>query len=156
VASRSESKKAKLASLLRERAIDYIDETAFAEIATALAPVSAGYLRGLLRESGVPLSAAVEGVNQSGFEDLERTLSALATVYASSDAMRRKALRDAVITAKDHARLSTQRAQDQQKQRKEEMVLWMRTWLENPLLFASWVALRKRAMQPTESRSIEP
>jgi len=30
---------------------------------------------------------------------------------------------------------------------KEEMVLWMLTWLENPGVFATWLELRKRAAQ---------
>jgi hypothetical protein len=162
VASRGESKKSKLAALLKERSIDFIDERAWAELAMAIAPVSESYLRGLLRESGVRLSPAVEGVNQTGFEDLERTLVALAREYDTSDAMHRRALRNIVIGAKDRARFSAERSKDDAKKAiKEEMLLWMRTWLENPALFAAWVALRKKAAasppsSPTESRSPEP
>lgn len=162
MASKGESKKSKLAAFLKERSIGYIDEAVWAEIAMALAPVSESYLRGLVRESGVRLSATVEGVNQSGFDDLERTLVALAREYEGSDAMRRRALRDSVIGAKDRARFSAERAKDDAKKTmKEEMLLWMRTWLENPVLFPEWVTLRKKAagfpvVNPTESRSPEP
>ena len=92
------------------------------------------------------LSPVVEGVNQGSFEDLARTLVALAGEYEGADTARRKSLRDAVITAKDHARFAVQRAAGEKKEDKEEMLLWMRTWLENPLLFPSWVALRLRTV----------
>lgn len=157
MAPKTESKKTKLARFLADRSIDHVDETVWADIAMALSPVSAGYLRNLLRESGVHLSATVEGVNQSSFADLERTLIALAGAYEIADAVRRTSIRTAVITAKDHAKWAAQRTNqdDEKKRAKEEMVLWMRTWLENPLLFPAWVDLRKRAAS-TESRSPEP
>ncbi|MBI1899437.1 MAG: hypothetical protein HYZ57_07410 [Acidobacteria bacterium] len=115
-----------------------------------LAPISAGYLRRLLRDSGVPLAALVEGVVQGNFADLERTLLALAAEYmAAADAMRSRQCRDAVITAKDHTRWSLRRqGQPPEAQaRREEMLLWMLTWLENPPAFADWLALRKRQLK---------
>lgn len=149
MASRSESKKSKLISLLEERSVECIDEAVWAEIAAALAPVSDSYLRRLLRESGVQLSASVEGVNQTGFDELERTLTALAAEYESADAMHRRALRNTVISAKDHARFAVQRTKDDEKKAtKAEMLLWIRTWLENPVLFPAWISLRKRAPHP--------
>jgi hypothetical protein len=44
---------------------------------TELAPISAGYLRRLLRSSGVVLHPLVEGVRQEDLESLERSLLAL-------------------------------------------------------------------------------
>ena len=38
-----------------------------------------------------------------------------------------------------------QRVSVEKRDEKEEMVTWMRTWLENPDVFALWVAMRVRA-----------
>jgi hypothetical protein len=56
---------------------------------------------------------------------------------------RRRAIRPLVITARDHARLAARR--NQASPLKQEMILWMNTWLENPEAFSLWVALRKQA-----------
>ena len=158
MAPKTESKKSKLARFLAERSLDYVDESAWAEIAMILSPVSASYLRGLLRESGVRLSPSVEGVNQTSFADLERTLIALASAYEISGALERRSIRTTVITAKDHAKWAVKRLEDDSTKRsaKEEMVLWMKTWLENPVLFSAWVQLRKRTAVIAESLSSEP
>ncbi len=115
------------------------------ELAQALAPISESHLRRLLRESGVPLSPLVEGVRQEDFAALERTLLALLEIYGS-DPARARACRRAVITAKDHAKwvLRNPRAAPEKREQKEEMVLWMLTWLENPPVFPSWLALRRK------------
>jgi hypothetical protein len=78
---------------------------------------------------------------------LERTLVALQHDYDSADAEERRKCRALVITAKDHARWALRREgiEPARKAIKEEMLLWMLTWLENPALFSSWVAIRKRA-----------
>jgi hypothetical protein len=102
---------------------------------TALAPVSESYLRKLLRESGAPLHPLVEGVRQEDFPALERTLFAL----LGED---RRAARTLVIEAKQHARWVLE-----QRPEKEEMVLWMVTWLENPGIFPQWLAIRKEALR---------
>ncbi|HWR52434.1 MAG TPA: hypothetical protein VN428_15085 [Bryobacteraceae bacterium] len=73
-------------------------------------------------------------MRQSGFEELERTLAALVECD-------RAAARRLVIEAKDHARLALRREPDAAR---EEMILWMLTWLENPEAFLIWVRLRKR------------
>ncbi len=108
------------------------------ELRDRLAPVSESYLRRLLRESGVPLDPLVEGVRQSSFEDLERTLLALAECD-------RAAARRLIIEAKDHARLAMRRMEGEARAAKEEMILWMLTWLENPDAFLVWLRLRKHA-----------
>jgi len=109
-----------------------------------LAPVSRGYLRKLLRESGVPLAPMVEGVRQDDFEALERTLTSLLAEYERGDAERRTAVRKLVIEAKDHARWSAKNPA--KKSQKEEMALWLLTWLENPPLFPEWARLRRHAL----------
>jgi len=110
---------------------------------TELAPIDAQVLRHMLRDGGVPLSPFVEGVRQATFEELERTLIALAREYDDADAERRRSIRALVITARDHARLAARHAGSGPS--KNEMVLWMNTWLENPGAFPLWVDLRKRA-----------
>jgi hypothetical protein len=97
---------------------------------SALAPISDGYLRKLLRASGVALHPLIEGVRQEDFAALERSLLALLSEE-------RKAARSLVVVAKDHARWA----------KKDEMVLWMLTWLENPGIFPQWLAIRKEALR---------
>jgi hypothetical protein len=100
--------------------------------------VSESYLRRLVRECGIPLDPLVEGVRQSSFGELERTLLALAAVD-------RAAARRLVIEAKDHARLASRRLAGSARADREEMILWMLTWLENPDAFPVWLRLRKKA-----------
>jgi hypothetical protein len=106
-----------------------------------LPPVSDTYLRKLLRESGVPLAPLVEGVRQESFDALEQSLKKMLNEYEHGDAARRTLVRRAVITAKDHARLASRK--EQKRAEKQEMVLWMLTWLENPPVFPEWVRLRR-------------
>jgi hypothetical protein len=105
------------------------------ELRGALAPISHGYLRKLLRASGTALHPLVEGVRQEDFPALERTLLAL----LGED---RRAARTLIIEAKQHARWAMKRHPE-----KEEMVLWMLTWLENPGIFPQWLAIRKEALR---------
>lgn len=97
-----------------------------------------GYLRRLVRECGIPLDPLVEGVRQSSLGELERTLLAL----AASD---RAAARRLVIQGKDHARLALKRLSGAERAGRQEMILWMLTWLENPDAFPIWLRLRKKA-----------
>jgi len=83
----------------------------------------------------------VEGVRQATFEDLEASLLKLLEEYEHSDAARRMAVRRLVITAKDHARLAARIPE--KRPEKEEMILWLTTWLENPPVFADWVKIRR-------------
>lgn len=115
-------------------------ETITVELATTLraelAPISENYFRKLLRECGTPLVPLVEGVRQDSFDTLENSLLALLTEYQAGDRETRSLTRKLVISAKDHAKWSN-------KPDKPEMILWMTTWLENPPLFPTWLALRK-------------
>ncbi|MEO8132204.1 MAG: hypothetical protein ABI822_34225, partial [Bryobacteraceae bacterium] len=111
--------------------------------AAALAPVSANYLRKLVRSTGLPMSPFVEGVNQKSFANLERTLEALQREYETSAPDRRRRIRAEVISAKDHARWALQKPDSGAV--KEEMLLWILTWLENPAVFSAWLVVRKRA-----------
>jgi hypothetical protein len=139
-------KSAELASWLEEHHPARIGEAEFAQLFTALAPVSESYLRKLIRECGVPLDAMVEGVRQATFDDLEASLLKLLEEYRQGDAARRMAVRRLVITAKDHARLASRNPE--KRPEKEEMILWLTTWLENPPVFREWIRLRKNLHSP--------
>ena len=129
-----------LTQWLERRKLAQVGEAEWDELRKELAPVSDSYLRKLLRESSVPLGPLVEGVRQEGFEALEQSLLKMLKEYEGGDAARRTLVRRAVITAKDHARLAARN--EQKRGQKEEMVLWMLTWLENPPVFPQWVRLR--------------
>ena len=118
-----------------------VGDAEFEELRCALAPISEGYLRKLLRESGVALSPLVEGVRQGDFDELEASLIKMLHQYENTEPRGRAAVRRVVIAAKDHARWTSRRSEKSSE--KEEMVLWMLTWLENPPLFPGWVKLRR-------------
>jgi hypothetical protein len=134
-------KSAELASWLDEHRPTRIGEAEFAQLFAALAPVSESYLRKLVRECGVPLDAMIEGVRQTTFDDLEASLLKLLGEYERSDAAQRMAVRRLVITAKEHARLAARNPE--KRADKEEMILWMNTWLENPPVFEQWLRMRR-------------
>ena len=127
------TKRAKLAEWIEREKPALIGPEAFARLQEALTPITESYLRKLLRESGVPLAPMVDGVRQSNLGALELSLLALLAEYESGDAAHKRAVRKLVITAKDHAKWT----------HKEENLLWLTTWLENPPLFAAWARLRK-------------
>jgi hypothetical protein len=134
-------KRAELARWLDEHRPARIGEAEFEALSRALAPVSESYLRKLVREAGVPLAPMVEGVRQGAFDELEASLLRFQAEYERGDPARRAAVRRGVVTSKEHARLAARNAA--KRAEKEEMVLWLVTWLENPPLFADWVRLRR-------------
>jgi hypothetical protein len=143
----SRSPRGKRAELLRwiERVRpEVIGEGEWDMLRRELNPISTGYLRKLLRESGVPLAALIDGVRQESFAALEASLLSLLREYEGGDPGRRASVRRVVIEAKDHARWAGRTAE--KRVEKEEMVLWMLTWLENPPVFAQWVRLRGKAL----------
>ncbi len=136
------SRAARLAAYLEEAQPPVIDEAERDRIAALLSPVSEKTLRALLLNCGRRLAPLVEGVRQDGFGSLERTLLTLAAEYRAGTAERRNACRAAVIRAKDHARFSARR-KEALRQEKDEMILWMLTWLENPEIFPMWLEIRR-------------
>jgi hypothetical protein len=151
VASSRPSKRAQLYEYLSGRPRERIGERDWEQLKQRLAPISDGYLRRLLRSSGLPLTPLVEGVRQDSFEDLERTLLALEAERASAlhagNPARAQACRRAVIEAKDHARLvlRSPKTAPAKASQKQEMLLWMLVWLENPGVFGAWLGLRQQA-----------
>ena len=135
-------KRAELVRWLERERPARIDEAEWAILRAELRDISGAYLRRLLRESGVPLGPLVEGVRQETFEALESSLLSLLEEYERSDPARRQSVRRVVIEAKDHARWAARKTD--RRLEKEEMTLWMLTWLENPPLFPQWVQLRRK------------
>jgi hypothetical protein len=159
VGSGRPNKRTALAECIRERGLDRVDEAAFGELMRVLAPVSESHLRHLLRDTGLDMGPLVEGVRQESEAELERTLIAMEHEYSAAlacgDAPRAKACRRAVITAKDHARFSMKspRLEPERRALKQEMLLWMLTWLENPGVFPEWVELRKANLTAETQRT---
>jgi len=136
------SRRARLSGMIAGSGWTSVGEAEFEQLRAGLAPVSDHELRRLLRESQLSLAPLVEGVRQNSLQDLERTLCALALEYARKTPDRRQTIRTLVITARDHARLAARRSRAASE--KTEMILWMKTWLENPDAFEAWIAIRKR------------
>lgn len=137
-------KRAELEAWLAREQPAQIDEAVFEGMRRDLAPVSENYLRKLLRESGAPMSAMAEGVRQSNFGELEASLLRLLEEFERGDPWQRARVRQIVVTAKDHARWAARNPGHGAE--KEEMALWMLTWLENPPIFPEWVKLRRAAL----------
>ena len=135
-------KRAELSQWLERERPARIDEAEWAMLRGELGNISTAYLRRLLRESGVRLGPLVEGVRQETFEALESSLLSLLEEYERSDPARRQSIRRVVIEAKDHARWAARKPE--RRMEKEEMALWMLTWLENPRLFPQWVQIRRK------------
>ena len=136
-------KRADLLRWLERQRPARIGEREWAMLRVELDPISGSYLRRLLRESGVPLSPLVEGVRQESFDALESSLLNLLAEYESGDMAMRTTIRRLVIESKDHARWAARKSE--KRGEKQEMALWMLTWLENPPLFPQWVKLRRQA-----------
>ena len=151
-ASANKSKKTRLREYLAGRNLNAITEREWRELTARLAPVSESYLRRLLADTGIAVEAPFGGVGQKTFEELERSLLEMEEVYTraseTGDRSRAQLCRNAVIQAKDHARLAARGAKTspEKKVQKEEMIQWMLVWLENPGIFPAWVRLRKMKM----------
>ena len=155
--SAREQRRAALARLLDEGGITLIDEQTAGSLRDRLPAMGDRAFRDLLRFSGVPLAPVVEGVRQDDFQNLERTLLLLAQEYMQGDTARKKRVRALVIESKNHARFAAGNStmSGEKRAEKEEMILWLMTWLENPAVFEMWVPLRK-ARLATADRSIPP
>ena len=151
-ASTNKSTKTRLNQYLAERNLSAVTEREWRELCAHLAPVSESYLRRLLADAGVAVEAPFGGVRQRTFDELERSLLEIEEAYTratqAGDRARAQLCRNAVIQAKDHARLAARSAKTspEKKTQKEEMIQWMLVWLENPGIFPAWVKLRKMKM----------
>jgi hypothetical protein len=131
--------RAQIHEWLQRQGVKRVDEALAARLREEFPEISPTTVRRALRESGLELDPLVEGVRQDSLADLERTLLALAAEYEHGDAARRARVRALVLEARRHAELAARRKP------KDEELLWLRTWLENPLVFPVWARLRRRA-----------
>ncbi|MBV9507009.1 MAG: hypothetical protein JO323_18615 [Acidobacteriia bacterium] len=142
--SKDKSAKQRLREILAAERPEAITEAVWRDLAARLAPVSESYLRDLLRETGLPFEQPFAGVLQHSLEELERSLEELGRVYveakSAGDRDRARYCRRQVIAAKDRARFLIPK-----KPEKEEMVVWMLVWLDDPEMFPAWADARKRA-----------
>ena len=129
-----------------------IDEAVWLDLVAKLAPVSESYLRDLVRATGLPFAQPYAGVRQHSFEELERSLRELTTVYAAAleagDRQRARYCRRQAIAAKDRAKFlaASSRQPESKRAQKREMAEWMLVWLESPGVFPAWVEARKKRM----------
>jgi hypothetical protein len=117
--------------------------------------ISNRYLVEILLETTLPIDAALGGVavdlrGRIRTREPEAALEVLAELgeeYETAAADRRGELRMAVLRAKQRLALRLRRAALQGSQRRpfEELQLAVMTWLENPAVFAGWLAARRRA-----------
>src|SRR5215472_3335488 len=126
---KARGKRHELARWLERERPGMIGEREWDDLRTQLAPVSESHLRHLLRDSGVPLAPLVEGVRQESLDALETSLLRMLNEYETSCRDRRVLVRRLVMSAKDHARWAMRN--EQKRAEKEEMILWMTTWLES-------------------------
>jgi len=153
VASRDKSVKQQLRAYLEAEPPAAITEAVWRELLGRLAPVSEGYLRDLLRDTGLPFEQPYAGIRQHTWAELEQSLREMQRVHsdavAAGDRERARYCRRQVIAAKDRARFLARnpRAALEKRRQKEEMTEWMLVWLENPEVFPVWVEARKRVIQ---------
>ena len=143
--ARTESRKARLQTILRQRAPERITEALFREMETTLAPVSRSYLRELLKTMDLPLDPWVRGVSLHSPDDLRHSLLAFAKLYITTeDRTRQRELRADVIEAKTRLRaLISKTIESALRAERESMLVEVMTWLENPGIFDLWVKLKK-------------
>ena len=143
--ARTESRKARLHAILRERAPERITETLFREMEATLAPVSRSYLRDLLKTMDLPLDPWVRGVSLHSPDDLRNSLLAFAELYTTTDdRIRQREVRAEVIEAKTRLRaLISKTTEPLPRAERESMLAEVMTWLENPGVFDLWVKLKK-------------
>jgi hypothetical protein len=134
----SSRKKEVLARLAGESSVS---EALFASLRQEFALTEAT-LRRYVRESGLELAPLVDGVRQDSVEHLERSLGRLADLYGE----RGKECREVVLEAKRHAMF----------QKREEVLLYLNTWLENPAVFRAWADLRRKKTKGPSSLELGP
>jgi hypothetical protein len=138
--------------MLAEERPPAITEEVWNDLMRRLAPVSEGYLRELLRATGLPFAQPYCGIRQHTFEELEESLREMLRAYtdavAARDRDRARYCRRQVIAAKDRARFQVRspRTAPEKAAEKREMAEWMLVWLEIPEVFPSWVEARKKAV----------
>jgi len=150
VAARSKPVKQELREYLADTQPVAITEALWTELLMRLAPVSASYLRELLRATGLPFEQPFAGVRQHTFQELEESLREMSRIYeeaaASGQRDRARYCRRQVLGARERAQFLAKnpRTPAGKREQKAEMSEWMLVWLENPEVFPAWIDARKR------------
>ncbi len=115
-------------------------------------PPSKLYLMNILSADSIDIDRRLGGVpvdlrnriRTGTLKDARSSLSAMAREHAAAeDAVRAEDIRRSVRDAKDRVKFLLQRnLSPDQRQVKEEILRWILTWLENPHVFETWVAIR--------------
>ncbi len=147
-----------IAEIAASRRWSVVDLAAWDELRRAFPSVAESTLRHDLFETGLPLDPLVEGVRFDTLEDLCRSLAALAACHRASIGGRPEQpitpARKRVIEGrrKAEAVLRNPKVAAEKRESMREKFLWLRTWLENPDLFADWARLRmKKIRNPAEA-----
>ncbi len=104
---------------------------------------------------GIPVDLR-DKVRSRNREEAKASLLEMAKAYADAeDGTRAEDVRRAVRRAKDRIRLLLSgKLSPEKRQAKEEILEWMLVWLENPLVFESWIEVRLRATSDGRDETI--
>lgn len=126
---------------------------------------SAGYVLDILLSTALPVDRELGGfpadlrgrVRTASLHDAARSLAEMAHEYEeAADPVRAADVRRAVMHTKKHVSLALAgNIGDAKRAVKQEVLLWLRVWLENPEVFEVWHALRSRESE-RKTREREP
>jgi len=131
---------------VRSHEWERIGRTEWDQLRAIFPTTSETTVRAALLELPISVDQPFAGIATKTLDDLETSLVHMAATYAADPEIRREC-RAQVIAAKDRTRFAVLNPMTPPEKRvvKEEMLEWMLVWLGDPALFATWVALRKRA-----------
>jgi hypothetical protein len=130
-------------------------------------PVSRSYLLAVLMETDIEISRSLGGIPvdlrgrvhfatpERAAESLLELLAAYRKARAEGNRERADDCRRAVRQGKDRIRLILRRPglSGEKRQEKQELLDWFLVWLETPDLFDSWLSLRRRKENQSDSTS---
>lgn len=158
--SRRQTRIAAIQAIAREERWTLVDPPALALIRAAFPETSEETLRHDLRETGLLLHPLVEGVRLEDLDALARTLLALERWYqaGAGASPHATAARKEVLAARRKAEwvIRNPRVDALVRAAMEEKLLWLRVWLENPLVFSTWLALRQATLRTQTGRAEHP
>lgn len=117
--------------------VEFVSPAFFDQLLTQTG-ASPNYLKRLLREQSIPLHPLIEGVRQDNLHNLTRTLTSLSELYSPLPAPARAV----VLESKAHTKLLLLR--NPQDPWRNQVLLHLNTWLENPAIYPIWSQLQMR------------
>jgi len=105
-------------------------------------------IRAAIAGCGIDFEQPWRGIAQHTFGELEISLLEYSRIYSEVGPLRGYC-RQQVVAAKDLARIvsRSERVDAMKRALKAEMVDWLLVWLSDPLLFPTWVELRRRRLK---------